>query len=234
MRKEVTLIARMLMSISSTIVITIRSFWKLPRSKRQDWSKTRHLQASKLGSFYVWLSRQMMIWDRKRSLCNWLVSATKSSSKLSFPFGWSLTRFLPVVLIVASSKSYQMLFQSRLSRRRLVVLTQLWSTISGLSLARKAIRSMTKLSKTLPIHCAPTVWYATSCRSKTDTMRTSLSTSRVTFCILISDSCFQMHLARVSSLSQHHSSWLRRWWRLWAARARMCLETSACAWLVAS
>ena len=175
-----------------------------------------------------------MTWDRRPLLCSWYRNVTKFSKKLSFPCGSNHMRSSQLDLTAASLKLSLMHFPSvRSKRRQTAPMQRLWITL-GASMETPNPRSTSALSKTLWARSARTAWCATSCKSKTDIMRTSWSILRGMCSILTSDSCSQMRLEKELSSKRPPLSWLKKCLMSWVGSTRSCSQNSAHEWPVAS
>jgi hypothetical protein len=72
-------------------------------------------------------------------------------------------------------------------------------------------RNIKRLRITSADHLQHTHWFATFYKSKTGTMETSSSISRVTSFISTSDSYYRTHQVKVSNWNRLHSSLLKKW-----------------------
>lgn len=166
---------------------------------------------------------------RNNLQCSSLVSLTRSSKLRSLISGWSLMRFWEPVRDVELLNLLMMPLVLIVSRKRWEE-TQESSTTLSSNLENSTPNYAGKQDRTSAPLLQHTLFFATSCKSRIDTMEIYSLILKAISCILILASSFQMLQVRELSSKKHHSNWQLRWLKYSVVTEVDCLTSIVSLW----
>lgn len=207
-----------------------RSSLRQQKNKNQESERHHHLETFIHGNFWESSSNRMMMSDKSNSPCNWSRNLVRFFKWRNWTCGWGLMKSLVQDTELELSSYVWMLWALTVSKRKCMDETLISLTISSNSSVAHAKKLSSLLVKTSAKVWPHTLLYATSCKSKIDTMETFWLILKVTWCTSISDSFWAMHLEKDCSLKMHRLSWHMKWWKFWEAIDLPCLVNIESIW----